>query len=545
MTYRILITDDLSAQGLALLESAGDVTYDVVKGVTPENLAQHIPGYDGLIVRSSVDVTAQVLAAANKLKVIGRAGAGVDNIDVDTASKRGIIVMNTPGANTIAAAEHTMALLLALCRHVPEAHYTLQKTGQWDRKRFIGRQLHGKTIGIIGMGRIGAQVASRCQAFGMKVLTYDPYLSNDLARELKVNRVDLDELLTSSDFISLHTALTSQTRRIISAKTIAKMKDGVRLINAARGALIDENDLAEAIQSGKIAGAALDVYSQEPLPADSPLHKLDNVILTPHLAASTMEAQRDVSLQIIDQMLNALRGLDFCNAINMPIADAALLKTLQPFLDLAEKVGSLQTQLAEGAIHRVEVEVKGDEIRPHIKPITVAILKGILDPILNQTVNYINAPHLAHERGITISQTSGLPTPNYPNLISCQVEWTDGSRTMSATLFGQDEPRLVQVDTYRIDVRPEGILLIIHSQDCPSFIGQVGTLLGKYNASIADWRTGRCGPRGQALSFINIESDVPDEVITAILELAMVQKVDKIQLSIPSSSEICDFAQLG
>jgi D-3-phosphoglycerate dehydrogenase len=542
MTHKILITDDLSSQGLAHLESAGDVKYDVVKGLTPEMLAQHIPGYDGLIVRSSVKVTEHMLAAADRLKVVGRAGVGVDNIDVDSASRRGIIVMNTPGANTIATAEHTMALLLALCRHVPEAHYTLQKTGQWDRKRFIGRQLHRKTIGIIGMGRIGAQVAGRCQAFGMKVLTYDPYLSDDLARELKVNRVDLDELLARSDFISLHTALTPQTRQIINAKTIAKMKDGVRIINAARGALIDESDLVEALQSGKIAGAALDVYSQEPLPADSPLHKLDNVIITPHLAASTVESQRDVSVQIIDQMLNALREQDFCNAINMPIVDATLLKTLQPVLDLAEKVGSLQTQLAGGAIHRVEVEIKGDEMRPHIKPITVAILKGILDPILNQTVNYINAPHLAHERGIAISQTSSLPTPNYPNLISCQVEWADGGRVMSATLFGQDEPRLVLVDSYRIDVRPEGILLIIHSQDCPNFIGQVGTLLGKYNTSIADWRTGRCGPRGQALSFINIESDVPDEVIKAILEFEMVKKVDKIQLSIPSSTGICDSA---
>jgi D-3-phosphoglycerate dehydrogenase len=542
MTHKILITDDLSSQGLAHLESAGDVKYDVVKGLTPEMLAQHIPGYDGLIVRSSVKVTEHVLAAANRLKVVGRAGVGVDNIDVDSASRRGIIVMNTPGANTIAAAEHTMALLLALCRHVPEAHYTLQKTGQWDRKRFIGRQLHRKTIGIIGMGRIGAQVTGRCQAFGMKVLAYDPYLSDDLARELKVNRVDLDELLARSDFISLHTALTPQTRRIINAKTIAKMKDGVRIINAARGALIDESDLVEALQSGKIAGAALDVYSQEPLPADSPLHKLDNVIITPHLAASTVESQRDVSVQIIDQMLNALREQDFCNTINMPIVDATLLKTLQPFLDLAEKVGSLQTQLAGGAIHRVEVEIKGDEIHPHIKPITVAILMGILDPILHQTVNYINAPHLARERGIAISQTSSLPTPDYPNLISCQVEWADGSRMISATLFGQDEPRLVLVDSYRIDVRPEGILLIIHSQDCPNFIGQVGTLLGKYNTSIADWRTGRCGPRGQALSFINIESDVPDEVIKAILEFEMVKKVDKIQLSIPSSTGICDTA---
>ncbi len=529
MTYKILITDDLSPQGLARLEENPEVTFDLVKGLNPETLAQHIPGYDGLIVRSSVKVTEAVLAAADRLKVVGRAGVGVDNIDVEAASMRGIIVMNTPGANTIATAEHTLALLLALCRHVPQAHFTL-KAGQWDRKRFTGRQLYRKTIGIIGMGRIGAQVAGRCQAFGMEVLTYDPYLSDDLAHELKVKRVDLAELLARSDFVSLHAALTGRTRQIINAEAIAQMKDGVRIINAARGALIDEAALVEGLQSGKIAGAALDVYSQEPLPADSPLRQLDNVIITPHLAASTVEAQRDVGTQIVDQMLDALQELDFRNAINMPIADATLLKTLQPFLHLAEKVGSLQTQLAEGAIDRVEVEIEGEEIRTHIKPITVAILKGMLDPILHQTVNYINAPHLAQQRGIAISQTSSLPTPDYPNLISCRVEWNGGSRTISATLFSQGEPRLVQIDGYRVDVRPEGILLVTHSHDRPGFIGRVGTLLGEHHINIATWRTGRSAPGGLALSFISVDSDIPEEVIKAILEFELVMKVNKIHL---------------
>ncbi|NJN98407.1 MAG: phosphoglycerate dehydrogenase [Anaerolineales bacterium] len=300
MSYRVLITDDLSPEGLALLEAAEDIQFDIVKGLTPATLAERIPGYDGLIVRSSVKVTAEVLAATDCLKVVGRAGVGVDNIDVNAASMRGVIVTNTPGANTIATAEHTMTLLLALCRHVPQAHASL-KAGQWERKNFMGVQLYRKTIGIIGMGRIGARVALRCQAFGMDVLAYDPYLSDEVAHDLKVKPVNLAELYASSDFISLHAALTGQTEKIIDAKAIAQMKPGVRIINAARGALIDEAALVDGLKSGKVAGAALDVFAEEPLAPDSPLRQLDNVIMTPHLAASTVEAQQDVGTQIVEQ----------------------------------------------------------------------------------------------------------------------------------------------------------------------------------------------------------------------------------------------------
>jgi len=529
MTYKILITDDLSAQGIALLEGSNDVEYDLIKGLTPETLAQRIPGYDGLIVRSSVNVTTEVFEAADQLRVIGRAGVGIDNIDVNAASMRGIIVMNTPGANTVATAEHTMALLLALCRHVPQAHTSL-KAGQWDRKKYTGIELYRKTIGIIGMGRIGARVALRCRAFGMDVLTYDPYLGEDVAEELKIERVDLLELFARSDFISIHAALTTDTKNMIDARAIAKMKDGVRIINAARGPLIDEEALIEGIESGKIAAAALDVFTQEPLPADSPLLRLDNVILTPHLAASTEEAQRDVGTQIVDQMLDALQDLDFRNAINMPIVNANLLLRLRPFLELAEKVGSLQTQLAEDAIERVEVEVEGDEVRDQIKAVTVALLKGILEPVLQQTVNYINAPHLATRRGITVSQTSGLPTPDYPNLISCRVQWAGGSRTVAATLFNHDEPRLVQVDQYRVDVRPEGIILVLSNHDQPGIIGRVGTILGEHDINISVWRYGRNQPYGLALSFIGVDSDVPQKTLNTLLDFEPIIWLKKVHL---------------
>ncbi len=529
MTYKILITDDLSPQGLALLEAAEDIQFDIVKGLTPATLAERIPGYDGLIVRSSVKVTEEVLAAADCLKIVGRAGVGVDNIDVNTASMRGVIVTNTPGANTIATAEHTMALLLALCRHVPQAYVSL-KAGQWERKNFMGTQLYRKAIGIIGMGRIGVRVALRCQSFGMEVLAYDPYLSDEVAHDLKVKPVDLAELYAQSDFISLHAALTAQTEKMIDAKAIAQMKEGVRIINAARGPLIDEAALIAGLQSGKIAGAALDVFTEEPLSPASPLLGMDNVIVTPHLAASTLEAQQDVGTQIVQQMIDALRGLDFRNAINMPIVDAQLLQQLRPYLSLAEKVGSLQTQLAEDAIQRVEVEIKGTELNGHIKPVTVAILKGALEPVLHETVNYINAPHLARQRGIVVSQTSGLPTPDYPNLISCRVEWDSGSRTIAATLFHDDEPRLVQIDDYHFDVRPEGQILVMGNDDRPGFIGRVGTVLGEHNINIAAWRYGRTKPYGLALSFIRVDSDVPDEVINDLLNFEPVIWIKKVQL---------------
>jgi D-3-phosphoglycerate dehydrogenase len=529
MTYHILITDNLSAQGLAPLEAASDVQFDIIEGLSPAAFAEQIAGYDGLIVRSSVKVTEAVLAAADRLKVIGRAGVGVANIDVPAASRRGIIVMNTPGANTIATVEHTMAMLLSLCRHIPQAHQRL-KQGIWDRSSYTGVQLYRKTIGIIGMGRIGAQVALRCQSFGMEVLAYDPYLSDEVAKDLRVNLVSFAELLAQADFIALHAALTPATEKIINKPAIDRMKEGVRILNIARGGLLDETALLRGLRSGRVAGAALDVFADEPLAPDSPLLTMDNVITTPHLAASTIEAQRDVGNQIVIQMLEALRGTNFRNAINMPVVDANLLKSLQPFLTLAEKVGSLQTQLAEDAVQRIEVEIKGDEIREYIKPITVAILKGMLEPVLDQTVNYINAPHLAQQRGITISQTGGLLTPDYPNLISCRAAWKDGNRTIAATLYHDDEPRLVQIDGYRVDVRPEGIILVSHSHDRPGFIGRVGTLLGQHNINIATWRTGRSEPGGLAISFISVDNDIPEHVVDTVRNYDLVMKIKKVRL---------------
>lgn len=529
MKHKVLVTDTLSPQGLALLQGAADVEFDVVTGLSQEALAERISGYDGLIIRSSVKVTDEVISSSDKLRVIGRAGVGVDNVDLPSASMRGIAVMNTPGANSMATAEHTIALLLSLCRHIPQAQASL-KEGKWERKKYVGVQLYQKTLGVIGLGRVGIRVAQRCHAFGMRILGYDPYLSDEAAEDLRIKRVDLPELFAKSDFITLHAALTPDTKQIINAQSIEQMKDGVFLVNAARGNLVDEAALVEALRSRKIAGAALDVFSEEPLSPSNPLLQLDNVVMTPHLAASTEEAQRDVGTQIVVQVLDALHGLEFRNAVNMPMVDASVLSAIRPFLNLSEKVGSLQTQLAEDAIRRVEIGIVGEEIESHANLVTVAVLKGMLDPILNQNVNYINAPHLAKERGIVVSQTSGLVTSDYPNMISCRVNWGSGERCAAMTLFNSDEPRLVWIDDYRVDVRPEGTMLVMRSQDRPGLIGEVGTILGKQGINIATWRTGRNEAGGMAISFVVVDSDVPAEVIRLLQEIPLVKRVKKVVL---------------
>lgn len=535
MTYKILITDDISPQGLSLLESAEDITFDVIKGLKPDTLAETIPGYDGLIVRSSVKVTRPVIEASDKLKVVGRAGAGVDNIDVGAASLKGIIVMNTPGANSVATAEHTMAMLLSLCRHVPQGYKAL-RAGRAERNGFVGVELYRKVIGVVGLGRIGSRVVQRCQAFGMQVLAYDPYISDEVARQLKVTLVDLDDLLSRSDFITLHVALTPETKHLINRDSLAKTKPGVRLVNCARGDLVDDDALVEALRRGHVAGAALDVYATEPLPDDSVLRDAPNLLMTPHLAASTVEAQRDVGTQIADQLLNALRGQEYRNAVNMPVVDARIFQDLRPHLQLAERLGSLQMQLADGRVKRVEIEFQGRTLEQHVKPLAVALLKGLLDPITDTSVNYINAPHLAMQRGISIAETHGLPTPGYADLISCRVAWDGGERVVAGSLLAQELPRVVQIDGFNLDAQLEGLILVMESLDVPGVVGQVATLLGEQQVNIAEWRMGRTTTTADPdtasinLSFIKLDSPVPAETLAHLENLERVRQVRQIKL---------------
>jgi D-3-phosphoglycerate dehydrogenase len=529
--YHLLITDDLSPAGLALLEDDPDFSFEVVRRPSHQELLDIINRYDALIVRSRTYLDAEVFACAERLRVVGRAGVGLDNIDVQAATAHGVLVMNTPEANTTAAAEHTFALLLALCRHLPDSQVAL-KNGSWERKRFTGVQLQGKTIGILGLGRIGSKVASYSLAFGMRVLAYDPYISEEIADRLQVTLAEMDELLQQSDFISLHMPLTPDTEQLIGQDQIEKMKPGVRIVNCARGKLIDDEALLKGLTAGHIAGAALDVYSREP--PNSPTLKavlaLDNVITTPHLGASTVEAQRDVSVQIVHQVCDALRETDFQNAVNLPFLEGSSYQKLHPYLQLAEKIGSLQMQLTRGRIKQVEVEFTGEEIDDQVKPLAVALLKGILQPILGENVNYVNAPVLAVQRGITISQTRRPALPDYTSLIWCRVVCEQGERVIAGTLFGRSLPRIVQVDDFRMDALPQGHMLVTMSRDVPGVIGKVGTILAQHGINIAEWRLGRTAPGDRALSVINLDEQPPPQVIADITALDEVISVHTVAL---------------
>jgi D-3-phosphoglycerate dehydrogenase len=527
--YRILVSDKLGDVGLQRLDEATDATYDLKTNLTKEELIDIIPEYDALIVRSGTKVDFDILAAGTNLKVVGRAGIGVDNIDVKAATLRGIIIMNTPQANAIATAEQAFALILGLSRNIAPAHASLL-AGEWRRSEYTGLQIYRKTLGIIGFGRIGRLVAKRAQGFGMEVLAYDPFVSEEVAHELGVTLVDMEDLVAQADYITLHTVLTPDTEKLINAKLISQMKEGVIIINSARGKLIEEEAQAEGLKSGKVAAAAVDVYSTEP-PQDNPLIGLPNVLHTPPLGASTKEAQRDVATQIVDQVLEALRGTDFRNTINMPFAAGPDFATTQPYMALAEKLGILQAGLAVGPVRRVEVEVRGDMVDRLVRPVAAALLKGLLEFSLADQVNYINAPVLAEENGISISQTKGISLVDYPNLISCQVYWEGGQRLIAGVLFGGKTPRVIQVDDYYLDANPQGVVLVMQNQDVPGVIGQVGTILAAYNVNIGEWRMGRHSPGGEAMSFINLDSELPASVLEALEKIPAVTQVKMVNLS--------------
>lgn len=527
--FRVLVSDKLGAAGLELLDQAEDAEYDMKTGLSKDELIAILPDYDALIVRSSTKVDADVLAAGTNLKVVGRAGVGVDNIDVAAASQRGIIVMNTPTSNNIATAEEAMALMLVASRYTVPAHNALAE-GLWERSKFVGYELFGKTLGVIGFGRIGRLVTERAQAFGMEVIAYDPYVSEEVGRELDVTLVDLEDLFPAADYITLHTAVTPETEHIINEAALAQMKKGVVIVNGARGKLIDEQALADALQSGKVRAAGVDVYSTEP-PENNPLIGLPNVIHTPHLGASTKEAQREVARNMVEQILDALRGVDFRHAVNMPFqVGPGDYQKVQPYMNLAEKIGRLQAGLADSPITTVEIEASGDAVQARVKAIAAALLKGILSVNYEGVLNAINAPVVAEQQGITMTQTRDMHGIDYPNLISCKVSWEGGDCVVGGVLFGGTEPRIVQVNNYTLEARPEGVVLIMQNQDVPGVIGQIGTVLAAYEINIGEWRMGRNQPGAQALSFINLDSEPPAEALAALSEITAVTQLKLITI---------------
>ena len=525
---KLLIADQLSEDGIRVLKAEPGLKVDVKTGLSSKELAQVIKPYQGLIVRSSTKVTAGVIAKADNLQVIGRAGVGLDNVDAKAATKRGIIVMNVPTGNTISTAEHTISLILALARRIPQADAHV-RSGLWERPKFIGTELFGKTLGIVGLGKIGAEVAKRMQAFGMRVIAHDPFLSSERAQQLEVELVPLKRLYAEADIITFHTPLTAETRHMVGRKELAAMKQGVRLINCARGGIIDEIALHQALTDGRVAGAAIDVFEQEP-PTDHPLLQLEQVVCTPHLGASTQEAQLNVAIEVARQVADALLGRGIRNAINMPSLDAQTLKVLQPYIALGEKLGSLGAQLSGGKIAEVRITYAGEVTSHDTASVTLAILKGFLEPMVGENVNYVNAALLAAERGVKVVEAKATRIEEFATLLSLDVRSDGVHLLVQGTLSARREPRIVKIDRYFVEAVPEGYMLIIKNQDKPGLIGQLGTLLGEAKINIAGMSNGRDKPGGTAVTVVNVDHHVPPKVLHQVRALKHVVDAKLIKL---------------
>ncbi len=526
---KVLIADHLSEDGIKILKSEPGLKVDVKTGLSSKELADIIGPYEGLVVRSATKVTAEVIAKADHLKVIGRAGVGLDNVDADAATKRGIIVMNVPAGNTISTAEHTMSMLMALARRIPQAQAHV-RAGLWERSKFVGTELFGKTLGIIGMGKIGTEVAKRAHSFEMRIIAYDPFLSRERAQQMDVEMTDLKSLYAEADFITVHTPLTAETRHLIGTNEIAMMKKGVRLINCARGGIIDETALVQAITDGKVAGAAIDVFEQEPPPKDHPLLKLDQVVCVPHLGASTQEAQLNVAIDVAKQVADALLGRGIRNAVNMPSVDAKTLKVLQPYIILGERLGSLASQLARSQVSEVRVTYVGEMTAHDTSAVTLAILKGILAPMVGENVNYVNASLIAAERGVKVVEAKASRMEEFANLLALEVMSDGTTLAIHGTLSARREPRIVKIDCYFVEAVPEGYMLIIKNQDKPGLIGALGTLLGESKINIAGMTNGRDEPGGTAITVVNIDNDVPPNVLEQVKKLKHVLDAKLIKL---------------
>lgn len=522
-TPHILVTEPLHPDGLSLLEQEAEV--DVWLNPSPGELIHRIPAYHALIVRSGTRVTKEVIAAGRQLRVIARAGVGVDNVDVAAATRRGILVVNTPEGSTIAAAEHTMALLLALARRIPAACASLAR-GAWERERFVGTELYGKTLGIIGLGKIGGEVARRASAFGMRVLAYDPYISEDRAKRIGAELVGWEEILARSDFLTLHVPLTHQTRHLLNREALGRMKPGAYLVNCARGGIVDEGALLEFLDCGHLAGAALDVFEREP-PGDSPLVTHPRVVATPHLGASTEEAQRAISLEVSRQVLAALRRLPVKGAVNAPALPEEDWRRLEPFLELSRHLGALAGNLVDGQIEEIELVYEGEISKEPSAPLASAFLAGFFQATSEEPINFISAPILARERGLYLREARRETSEDFTALIRARIAYRrrgspegtlPGERVLviGGTVFGRKEPRITHVGEYRLDLAPAPHMLFIWNTDRPGMIGRVGSILGELKVNIAGMAVGRVVPGGVALMVLTTDSPVPPEAVARI-----------------------------
>jgi D-3-phosphoglycerate dehydrogenase len=523
---KVLVADPIAPEGVEILKKSAEV--DVKTGLKPEELVAIIGEYEGLMVRSETKVTAKVIEAGKKLQVIARAGVGIDNIDVESATQRGIVVVNAPTANTMAAAEHSIALMLALARNIPQAHESL-KEGVWKRQNFVGVEVRNKTLGIVGLGNVGSEVARRVQGFHMRVLGYDPYVSPEYARNLRVELVPLEQIIREADFITLHLPLTPQSKNMIGPKELSIMKANVRIINCARGGLIDEQALDEALREGKVAGAALDVFAQEP-PKDSPLLKNERVIVTPHLGASTQEAQANVAIDAAEQIVSVLKGQPVRYAVNAPLISAEMMPILAPYLRVATTVGRMIAQIAEGQMSSIDIGFEGEISKYDLTALKAAVIGGLLQEISEERINVVNANLVAKRRGLRVAEHKDSACENYASLITVAVNTSAGVATCAGTVM-RGELHIVRVNDYWIDIVPKGgYFLFSDHRDRPGIIGAVGNVTGSADINVSSMQLARLKPRGQALMVLELDERLNEDQIKQILAIPDIYTAKLVEL---------------
>lgn len=526
--YKILVADPISEQGINLLEETGKIKVDVKLKLSEDEIAEIIGEYHGLIVRSGVKVTKKIMDNAANLKIIGRAGVGIDNIDVKAATEKGILVVNAPEGNTIAACELTIGAMLTLARNVHLAHNELIH-GKWERKKYMGFEIRDKVLGVIGLGKIGSEVAKRANSFEMKVIGYDPFVTEEQAKRMGIKLVDLETIYKQADFITLHVPLTQQTKYMISHDQLKMMKKTAIIINVARGGIINEEALYEALSKAEVGGAALDVFEQEPM-TDSPLFTLPSVLVTPHLGASTIEAQENVAIDVAQDIKRVFNGELVKNPVNIPVIKAELADKLNPYLELMEKLGSFISQITNEPLTKLEVKYNGELAKYDTSSLTNTVLKGVLRPILDDSVNYINAPYVAQNRGIAVYESKTVEVEGYTNLITVEVTTKNGTKKVAGTLFRKDEPRIVTIDKYDIDVVTKGHLLVVPHKDIPGIIGKVGTLIGTDGINIGGMQVGRLDLGGEAVMVLSVDNRVPENTLEKIKEIDGVYQVNYVNL---------------
>jgi len=528
---KVLISDNLSPLGEQILRDAG-LEVDIKTGLPPEELKKIISGYDGLVIRSATKVTADIISAATNLKVIGRAGIGLDNVDIPSASQKGIIVMNAPDGNATTAAEHALAMMMSLTRNIPQATASM-KAGKWEKKKFMGREVTGKTLGIVGIGRIGSILADRAQGLRMKVIAFDPHMPKEVVDKMGVELVSIEELCKRADYISIHVPFTKETKHILSTNEFKLMKKETMLIDCARGGVVDEAALYEALKNGGIAGAALDVFEVEPTTKENcPLLELDNFICSPHLGASTTEAQENVATAIARQIADYLNNGTISNAVNVPSVSADVLSQIGPYVKLAEMLGNFHMQIAKGGVEEVNIQYNGDLAEMVTSPVTVSFLKGLFTPILKDAVNFVNAPFIAKDRGIRIVESKSARAEDFTNLLEITVKTKEGENVLAGTVFGKNEPRLVRLNTFRLEALPVGPMLFVYNQDVPGVIGLLGTTLGASDVNIERMTVGKEQDHGRNIILLNTDVLISKELLQKVRDLPNIN--DAMVLDMPA-----------